>query len=557
VSISTVRQIFEKPVFAVGCSAIIGIAIVIGLFQVSCMAGQNPGQQLAEEPVAKVGGQNIDYAEVDGWFAVNQSAPTPGGQAATYAQAIREHINAAKLVAFAKSKGLELTVDGAKEAVPGLIDKAIEDTKASLLRSGLIKENATDAEIDAFFRQMNGQDLATAREAEQSRMLAALDNPGQRDVVVASILERLVLEQYAGGVSVTDEQLLKSFENITHKKIEFASKEEADKALAEIKGGMSFEAAMDKYVKTPPPAGKKVSEVTQDLQRRMFSTNPDLAPVANLQAGEVSEVIDAGFGTYAIYKVISVKDGKPADYEGKKEQHRTELARALGSMQFRDDHKAFTEGLEVEWVAPGFEVLYKVDEALSGATPMDAAQLNAKLAELEQEAKTLADSGDLISQRPALLAQYYANERLFINNPNDKEILTRRIEVAQKMLQSSESIDLRLELVEQLADLGRGKEAADQLVQAARLNFDTGEVGAKNRQEIGGFLERLREEKTITDEQAKEVEAELKRWADEKKRQDEYEAQQKKADEEAKKQFEAEQKKTEAEAKNKAKAKGK
>lgn len=520
------------------------------------MGQQGSGQALAQEPVAKVGDQTIGFEEVEGLFALNQSAPTPSGQAATYAQAIQQHINAAKDMAFAKSKGVELSVEAAKEAAPSLAAELVDSYKSMLEGMGAIKENATEAEINQAFSQTFGRDLNAYRTEQQAVIEAALDNPAQRDIALSSIATKLVMDQYANSVSVSDAQLLQSFENLTHKKIDFNSKEEADKALVEIRGGMSFEAAIDKYSKAPAPEGKKASEVTQDLQRRMFSTNPALAPVASLKAGEVTEVLDAGFGTYSIYKVTAVKDDKPADFEAKKEQHRKELAQALGSVQYRDDHEAFTKGLQVEWIDPGFEVLFKVDEALSGATPMDATQLNARLTELEREAKTLADSGDLMSQRPALLAQFYANERLYINNPNDKEILNRRIEVAEKMLLSSESIDLRLELVEQLADLGRGSDAAEQLVQAARLNFDPGEAGAQNRQEIAGFLERLREEKFITDEQALEVEAELKRWADEKKRQDEYEAQQKKEQEEAQKLFEEEQKKAEAEAKNKAKTKG-
>jgi hypothetical protein len=310
----------------------------------------------------------------------------------------------------------------------------------------------------------------------------------------------------------------------------------------------------------PPGAGKKVSEVTLHLNHSDLLSNPAMAPVLKLKPGQVSPIIDLPEGK-AIYKLISVKNEAPADFAKNTKKYRDQYLQTRANEEVRMRMEKITKSDLIRFPLPGYKALHDYFNLLDPALLGDPAEYARRLRELADAAKAAAtDSNNPGDDHAALLAWYAAVEDLWNRGKNDPKqadaLRKERTETLQAVLQQSESFQARMDLVDLGIEAKDADMAAQNLLEAARMNNTYDTTGEMHFRDIQTRLARLKITKLVSAEQAGLIEKEQQRWREDKaandKAEKEFKAQQ---EEEKKKQaaelkkFDEEQKKMAAETK--------
>lgn len=154
---------------------------------------------------------------------------------------------------------------------------------------------------------------------KDEEFLAAAQN------MYSTLLKQYALSKLLGTVKVSDEEALAYFND--HKDtfktaptarashILVDSKEQADAILAEIKDGLSFEEAAQKYSSCPSKErGGDLGEFGQGQMVPEFEQ-----AVFNMKANEISEPVQSQFG-YHLIKLAALNEAKDANFEDVKDK---------------------------------------------------------------------------------------------------------------------------------------------------------------------------------------------------------------------------------------------
>lgn len=544
-----------------GCGLIVGLAMAI-VFALGIMAqcsrgqnqGANPNANPSQEAIATIGDFVITPAmvtEIADKQGQQNPDSSPNGEFQKYAQAIFMSVNAGVMNELAKKYGVTLSDEEIIKSEMSSLDQQLEMVKGQLVQQGKLKATATPAEYDAEIKKITGKTIAQLKDDTRSQISESLKDPQKRATILASKLNDPIRAKIESTLNPTDDEIKSQFRNYTVKQINFGStdgnpklKETAESVLKQIRGGMSFEDAITKYSKTPAQPGKKLADETQDVAASLVESYQAYKPLAKLKAGEVSDVVELP-NSVVIYKLIKVTDNIPKDYDKSKENHKKSYLTSKASTILADEAMKIAQSGTVKWNSPGFKALYDyIAHMANPNAPIESTtEKVARLQALLQTAKE-AELKDAIGARAATLARFVAMDDLWKNaTPDGKDKLkTERMETLADVLQSAESIDLRLELADLLTEAKKGDEAFEQILAASRNNGDFTMIGQSNYGKIQKAAQKLIGLKLVTAEQQKDLETEQARWVTDKAEYDKEQAEMKKQQEEDAKRAAAEKK---------------
>lgn len=565
-SISKFREFIEKP----GCAWAFGIAMVFvmgfGMVfqQGGCGGGAGVGQaDPADQPsVAKVG--NYPVTEKAIWdmadqtlnmFAQQLGGSVPPSLVASYVgNATEQQVNAGLLLEFARRNQVSLDDKAIMAATEKALDEENNRRKQQLITDKKLSATATDAVFEAAYKKEFGQTPKEFRELVIKQYTEALKNPVQRNQILVSSANTLVMEKLMAAIPADDAAVKSTYDlylckriflkTDAHKGEDLIKKAEAIKK--EIEGGLDFLAAMDKYTDDPPGPNKKKRDNEFQVDGKTAALNEAYAPITKLKPGEIGGPYSLGDGGVSIVQFNGKTNQTPADFEKNKAQLAKEYKQSAAAKKLQDGLKALKQENLIKWQSPAYHLLYDiiVFGASDEARTMDPKALRAKYEEFVKRAEEAMS--DPMGSRAAPLA-LFQSFNLIWNQATDAEKATlkdRRIDVLKAVLDQTESAELRLELADLLAEKKDGQGVADSLrLAASTIASDFGPTGQRVFSDIQGKLIMLKSSGVLTADLEKQVREVLDQWKKDKAEHDKFEAEEKKREEEEKKKAEAEAKK--------------
>ena len=267
------------------------------------------------------------------------------------------------------------TDDEVLAAAKAAIAAQLDGAKSKLVGEGKLKPDATDAQLQAALKDaLGGRTLSQFRNDLPKEILSRYKDEKTR---------ALVLDQFGGAILATrlgekavgsDATLRDAYKTYTVRRIFLGSasgaKESpevrAEKALADLKAGKSFDSVMDAYTNDPVPNGKKAHETTTSVTAATLDTAPEYAELRGKTAPAQSGIVNVPGGK-AIYQLQSVADNTPKDFEKNKAKYRAEKARELGSADLDRQVKAILSSDAVKWTSPGYQAIAALGSAPGGS----------------------------------------------------------------------------------------------------------------------------------------------------------------------------------------------
>jgi hypothetical protein len=519
--------------------------IAAGMFYgFGASGGQQQGPTAAQEmgpPIATIGSFKVYATSVDAAMAQQLSqfgeaaaSLGPEFQARVLAQALQTQLDQGLTLALAEQKGVVLDEKTAIQAYAKEFDNQIQQQRQMLEMTGKLKAGASEQDFIAAMRESQpGFDPEKLKQEQLDKVREALADPARKALVEASIAGLALSEQAAAAIKTTDEDLKADYDTYKIKRITILGpngKAQADKVLAEIKSGLSFEAAMDKYSKDSPEPKKKVSESVTTVVGSTVRSSTIYAPLPKLTPGQVSEVAVDGENA-AIYKLVSKTSDLPKDFAAKKSDYAKRFAMAQAQKTVGDEIKAFKEKPDqVKWESEGYRVLSQYgDLANEPNSPASAYE------KVEAAAKKAIES-DTLGRRPAIYALFASNSARYskASAPEKAKLADERISAITSVLELLESSDLRLELVDLLA-AKKDAAAIEQLMRVAEGNLDPSTAGQATYSGVDAKLRTLEKAGLANAEQRTKIEEFQATWRKIKVEADKAEAEAKKAQAEAEK----------------------
>ena len=536
----------------------IGLALmfILGFLM---MRGGPPPEQSREAAsnapaVAKIGDYRVTEASVE---AMTQQ---PGAQqlppqfmARMLGGAVEQAVNAGLLIQLANRLNIKLDDEAIMRALESQVDEQLQRERTQMIAQGKLKPDATEEQFVEEIKKQYGGTPAEVRQRYLEGARQRLSSPDGRNEIARMAANSLITDELKRRHNLSDEELKKSFSTYVSKRVFLNAskhpgvdlKERAQKILGEIKGGLSFEAAMEKYSDETPAKGKKVSENTFEVDVKTMTVNPDFGPLMALKPGEMTDVMMMGDGA-SIFKLISIRPDVPGDFEARKASIADEYLLALAASEMQKELKALKDSDLIKWESPGYHVLFdwnsfEMDPATASLTP---AEKRKRYEELLARAKK-AGEDDPLGPKAAAYAQFGIFEQIYngASEGDKKGLIDGRIEAINAVLQVTEDVDLRLQLVDLNLEKKDKDAVALNLQQAVDVNAGTYDAGGERVfRDINARLSKVKAQQGAPPESVKRIETALAEWRAGHAEQKKYEA------EEKKKQEEAERKAKEAEA---------
>ena len=344
---------FLAIVFAFGIVAYFGVGTNSG--------NNNPGYARSQEIIAVVNDEPITRAEFDQvWNMQIKNLPS-GSSEVTKAMMQGQILNG-------------------QQQQPGLIDMA-------LLRSIARKQGVkvTDADVDKqikdFEKRAGGKSTKAMTEDELAQMMG-VEPANLRNFVKLQTSPQLLFDSYTAREKVTEEDVLKTFDEIKVRHILISNKTlpdeqaktKAQKILDEAKSGVNFAALANKNTDDPgnsmdPKTGKKGTK-----QGGLYDWAPAekydpafSAAALALKPGQISDLVKTQFG-YHIIKLEGSRRNLPKDYS----KNKAELINSIRKqkaytniMKLMQDAK---KTMKIAWKDTSMQ--WRYDFAINTANPM-------------------------------------------------------------------------------------------------------------------------------------------------------------------------------------------
>jgi hypothetical protein len=549
-----------------GCAIIvaigIGVVFIAGLWLGRVGNGGAGEDVLAGTPFAQIGNTRLTLGQLDSLERlstderIRNAGPEgnfvlgPREQSGILAGAIFDLVNYAIQIELARRQGADLS----DQSVVGIVgsdavSRMEAQHRAQLEAQGKLQPGASRADLEAAIKAANLPAPEVVRERQDERIRELLADPNTRILAQGFAAGTFLRNSIRGGVNPSDEQLKRWASTIVAQRVLLphtpATRTEvrarADAVLKEIRGGLDFKRAIARYSKDTPNPGKSLAESVTRLPVQFLGMMPGLEPLKDMQAGQVSEVLDM-FEGYAIYRVQAIEP--PQDFARMRASIRSSYIEQETQRQF-DEMIAMERPNAVKGIkSEGFRALLNIQLAILDHGARTDWQ------KLYDEATAALAAGDALGTRAAMFARMESHARLWagLTEAQRAERREERIEVLTETLQHAESVAMRLELVVLLKQL-ESPEAGRQLLAAAMANNQPTPVGQQHFSDIAARLITLREARLIDAETTKQVEVEQRRWAEDKRLFDEEQERFRREEEEARRQAEAELKAEEARAK--------
>jgi SurA N-terminal domain len=571
VSISKFREFVEKS----GCGWIVAIvtSVIMLMGLVQCMnpgAQGGPGAQAGEGDIAVIGDTPLSLTYVNNFAdrtrqQMQQQAPertmTLEDEASVEGHALEQSVIAGLLIVLANKEGVTIN----EASIQALMDKQAKDAwaaqKETWVKEKKLTANATEAQFNDLYKKTYGNTPAEILELNHKMLAERINGPESLEIKV-SYANTLLIEHFASKIPSAEADVLKSYDQYNAKRIVMEKAKhpgkdlvaELNKIKKEIEGGMTFEAAMDKYSDEAESVDPKDAKKKRPKHENVFQLdgttaqiNESYAPIAALKPGQISEPL--GFpNTVELYRLDSVTSSAPADFKAKFEEYRKQFVEPRAVTKMQDGITALKgDTSAIKWKSEGYHALY--DKQLFNTDPknfaLDPAARRKALEGIFDRAQK-AIEGDPVGSRVATLVAYSTMEEIYNSTePKDRAPLeTRREELLQKLSDTLSDPSVSMKLVGTFAER-KDKEKLFTALEKVASNL-MGSLDANGQRifaELNSSLDRFVKDKLITPEQAKAIRDRLEDWKKAKIDNDKYEAEAKRAADEQKKADEAAEKK--------------
>lgn len=497
----------------------------------SCGAGRGNQQQSQSADmtpvVAQIGEFKLTVGQIEQAYQQQVMQELPPQQAVTFMGGVlRNQVGSGLILQIAKQRNVPLDDATIRKTLEGQRDRQLEEAKLrarlQLMSSGRLKPDATDAEFEQLAAEQ-GLNFASERQRMTDQIEQILKTPSMRESASTQAALEGLTAQLERGIQVSDADLRASFNDIEVKRILFKDREgetamqQAEKVAQELKGGLGFDAAVDRYSKDAPVAGKRLSESTIKQASRFWVSPLDV--LRTMKAGETTKPLKVPEGV-AIYRIVKVTPNLPNDFGTRNAQYRQELVKSRANEQI-DKLIEQSESL-IKWQSPVYEALYafqkmQQDALQGGKTPADYRALQQKV--------EAANPDDDPTRRVQALVRYGAFMAAYqlSSKAEQAKMEEERIDVLSTALNYVDNTAERLQLAELLADR-KDKAAFDNLMIAAERNVSEIQNVAESTatfEKANALAARLQKEGLIDAEQMKQYEGVKKTWLDTKKAMDE------------------------------------
>jgi hypothetical protein len=447
----------------------------------------------------------------------------PAQVADAFASATQGVVDSTYRLAFAADKGIKLDDGAVEESIPSIWAQQVQTFKEILTREGKLKPTSTQAEFEAAFKAYDmQQQKPPGRTLEEQRLIHTeqfkqqFSDTSVRELMRSEVADHELKIKYAMQYGLSDTQVQNAFGsykvlqlNVVQKAGVNDPKSVADKALADIKGGMKFEDAITKYSnEVPVQAGKKPTDPV-DIQSFQLQYLATYRPLLSMNAGDVSNVVEMGPGMYTIFKVLKFTPNVPPDFANQKDQARKMMVSTATDSAIRTDLEAFKKAKPAVWKSPAFKAMYDYTLAQAEMSDKRTAALKKIQAESKQAVESDKDNGNV-----AALAYFAVTKSLYETGSaaEKKALVADRIDSTEKVLSTTESPDDRLILVDLYLDAGRTDEAVGQLELAARANTGTNADAVENYEKILARYDKLSAQNKVPENQKKNIEQATSEW---------------------------------------------
>lgn len=532
-SVTKLRESTQKK----GCMVTVWIVMVLsaigvagaGFFGLFSPAARDQGNPTLAVEVFSVDGQPVTLGQVseqiDGVRRQFGTFSDPALDFQFMAAAVRSLIDQAIMANMAASRGLVIDDEIVLSMASDQLDQSINQFRATSVANGDLKADATEADFQKFFEEKQGESTSLFKDRVLDQLKEALADSGRRAGVVSQYSQQALERSFFSTTQVTDEEVKKSYETLSFLTIAFDKQEmglverkaEAENALAEIRGGADFLAVQKKYMTTPNAEPVKYN-------RAVIESDPILQPLALLKVGEVSAVI-VEFGSIPrIFKLTTTKSELPADFTTNLPMYTETFRRQKATSEMSKAVEAARKTAKVEFKSAGYEAVYKVAQTTMD-TALSTDQVKAALRDVAQNTKVSPD--DPAGTMPAILARYAAVQSLefHLNAAEKKELAPLKVEIINEVLVTTESISLRLSLVDTYLEMGDNASAADMLKTAAEMNTGFEPINQNYFDQTNEKLNKLQADKKVDEVKANEIRAILVKWSQDKAEADELQKQ--------------------------------
>lgn len=509
---------------------LLAIGLVFGLFLFGGFGGD--GQQVEQEPtiVATVGTHGVSLESIERMYdAATQAADaqeeglSPEAMARNYGESLYTAVNRAAILELADRKGIKLSEDDVLVAAEREFNQEMEYRKSVYAMLGRLKPDSSEADFRKVLREMTGKDYEDQKKEYFDRIKEGLNSPSRRDETLTPSVGQALMDRYQKVTTVTDEQLKKGFDTWVAKRIVLKPIKHMGEALEikvgkirdEVKRGLSFEAAMNKYSDDDAAKGKSKSESTIDIARSNVDHDVNLKPFLSLKPGDISPVLRTSDGP-AIYKVVKFQSKVPADFTLKKEDFRKTRIAEIGLANLQKDLRELAKPEAISWESPGLKALYEWQVATTDPeTASNRQKLEDALKKVFSEGtKAVEESTDIAGTRPAVLAQYAAFQQLYREaSDSEKKALDKdRAKALENILELTENYDLRIELAKLKIAAKKGDEALENLQSAADTIFSYNENGMGRYKQVVDLRNRLEKQKLAEKADLQKIDKALAQW---------------------------------------------
>ena len=546
-------------------SIVIAIVFIVGIFAIGGggRGSQPTPSEIDQTPIAQVGDYPITIGRLTS--AVREGVQTRVQQGMEPSAVLEAQLLAEELyfdvhrglqLQLARERGLRVTDELILREIENDMERQIEQARFQMIINGQLKPDSSEKDFQDAFQKQAGVDTATYKKRQLDAAREVLKDEQRRAILAASAVPAALIESYTKKLNPTDDEVKKSLATLQVQKIVLKDRgtkdpmERAKEILAEIKGGLSFDTAINRYSEAEVFSPNQQKTSSEPLSMATVLADPTYSSLKNAKVGDVSEPIRTRDGV-TIYKVTEIKNDQAKDFDKNKQMHREAYVRTLANLQVANDLQEMGKSNVVKWESEGYRLLYAWAALSRDQNQPPKDELIRQYENIAKQAEAVAAKEDpLGGQQQAALAQYLAVDSIWqlLSREEREARREERVESIRKALEHGESLELLLELADLLADM-KSKEAADVLLRAAKNNFDLGNFGQSTKLRIGGMITKLQTSGLLTSEQLTALIGEQERWQkefEEQKKQDEAD---RKAIEDARKAEEAAAKAAEPEVK--------
>lgn len=565
-SITKFREFVEKS----GCGWVIAIVTsLVMLFGITTQCN-NPASQGQTGPtsfgagvIANVDGFPLTQRYFDAFAqqtrqSYMQGATTkapPEIESMIQGHALEQTVVAGLLLALCKKEGIELN----ESTIAPILDKAVKEAflkqREEWVKSKKLSANATQAQFDAYYKTQYKTTPQEVMAANTKGLKDALADPERANDVKIGYANNILIEHYAKSIPASEEDVRKSFDTYNTKRIVLEKAKHPGQDLVkklndikkEIQGGMTFEAAMDKYsdeAEAMDPKNPKVKKPKHENLMQIDGTtiqiNESYAPIAKLKPGELSEPI--GFpNTVELFRFDGVTNGAPADLKTNFEKYKNDYVQPRAVTKMQDGLTALkNDPKNVEWASEGYHVMY--DKQIFTNDPknfsLDPAAKEKTLQTFLDRA-TKAMNEDSVGANAAMLVAFSTIEDMYMTASVDKKkaLEPKRAEILTTLAQNMGDANIAMKLIDMYSeqkDTAKLKMAFDTTITA--LMGTTDATGQQVFATVNSKIDAALKNKLITDADVQAFRTRLEDWKKAKLAADKYEAEAKRlAEEQAKK----------------------